>query len=255
MGVASRETGDNTVRRAEVENALRQEDRLRVNTPNGPGWVHGPLDDSGSVRVGFDDGTSGKVQIDDLERPRQPRPAAPDRGPWRCRYRTSGTAPSESEKRGSEKVRVEERQQYGAWFYAVLVDDFSDRRTHSAVTHSGDEVWVIVRCDLEIVHRRIEPVRRLDIYTNDDGMFHNGEIDLRWMGGAKDGEIESYMFIHDENKLAAPLLEVDSIISSLKSHSELRLRFRRQRDPVFTTDRVSLNGAARAIDSLPCMNP
>ena len=69
------------MRRAEVENALRQEDRLRVNTPNGPGWVHGPLDDSGSVRVGFDDGTSGKVQIGDLERPRQPRPADRNRGP------------------------------------------------------------------------------------------------------------------------------------------------------------------------------
>ena len=67
------------MRRAEVMNALRQEGRFRVSTPSGPGWVHGPLDDSGSVRVGFDDGTSGRVQIDDLERPRQPRP--PNRGP------------------------------------------------------------------------------------------------------------------------------------------------------------------------------
>ena len=69
------------MRRAEVMNALRQEGRFRVSTPSGPGWVHGPFDDSGSVRVGFDDGTSGKVQIGDLERPRRPRPAARDRGP------------------------------------------------------------------------------------------------------------------------------------------------------------------------------
>lgn len=67
------------MRRAEVVNALRQEDRFRVNTPNGPGWAHGPLDDSGSVRIAFDDGTSGRAYLADLERPRRPRP--PDRGP------------------------------------------------------------------------------------------------------------------------------------------------------------------------------
>ena len=75
------------MRRAEVENALRQEDRLRVNTPNGPGWVHGPLDDSGSVRVGFDDGTSGRCRSATLNGPgnRGPRTATVARGPRRCR--------------------------------------------------------------------------------------------------------------------------------------------------------------------------
>ena len=148
-------------------------------------------------------------------------------------------------------VRVE-RQRYGAWFYSYLVDDFSDEilaGSESAVNYSCDEVFLSISCS--------SFGTMLNIHLNDGGMFHNGEIELRWMGGAKDGEIESYTFIYDDgiSSLTAPLLEVDSIISSLKSHSELRLRFRRRRDPVFTTDRVSLNGAARAIDSLPCMNP
>ena len=69
------------MRRAEVMNALRQEDRFRVNTPDGPGWVHGPLDDSGSVGVAFDDGTSGRVQIGDLERPPRPWPPFRDSEP------------------------------------------------------------------------------------------------------------------------------------------------------------------------------
>lgn len=145
---------------------------------------------------------------------------------------------------------AQESQRYGAWSYNVAVDDFSDERTHLAGTGSGDEVIVGVTC----VHQ-LGNVPMLMINMR-DGIFHNGEIELRWMGGTKDGEVESYTFIDQNEALAliGPSLDLDSIISSLKSHSELRLRFRRWRDER-DTDRVSLNGAARAIDSLPCVNP
>lgn len=154
---------------------------------------------------------------------------------------------------GSMRTSAAFAQDYGAWRYFVNVDDFSDERRHVATTR-GDEVGVTVFC--------LSGGRgtRVMISMIGDGIFHSGQIDLRWMGGAKDGEIESYpggrTFIDMGEYLAVipEPSEIDSIISSLKSHSELRLRFRRWRDER-VTDRVSLNGSTRAIDSLPCVNP
>ena len=60
------------MRRAEIANAIRQEGRFRVATPVGDGWVHGPLDDSGSMRVALDDGATARVALADIARPRRP---------------------------------------------------------------------------------------------------------------------------------------------------------------------------------------
>ena len=181
---------------------------------------------------------------------------------------------------------VRQRQQYGAWEYTVsgihnVVPGHSDlidftassgncdgdrllvRPVHAAVK-SNESIVVYVRYCLA----RVE----FKIYTFGGMVFDSGEIELIWMGGAKDGEIESYTFTFDDedvnDTLTAPSGEVDRIISSLKSHSELRLRFRPRwprdtahllswrREVCYTEEcRISLNGAARAIGSFLCGDP
>ena len=138
---------------------------------------------------------------------------------------------------------------YGDWVYSYNEDDFSGERTDSA-SAKGDDVGIVIGC--------LTSGSIALMFISLDGIFHDGEIDLRWMNGPKDGEIESYR-MEDENEYIAmnsgdDRNDVLGIIDSLRSHSELRLRFRRWRDER-VTDRISLNGSTSAINTLPCVNP
>ena len=142
------------------------------------------------------------------------------------------------------------RQHYGDWVYIVDEDDFSGERVEMAASY-GDDVNLYVGC---LLYGEITLA-----FVMHNGIFHNGEIDIRWVDGPKDGEIESYRMEHRKNDLRMNTLgryrnDTLGIISSLRSHSELRLRFRRWKDEI-VTDRISLNGFTDAINNLPCVNP
>ena len=135
---------------------------------------------------------------------------------------------------------------YGAWTYSVNEDDFSGRTTRMAFA-AGDELMLFVFCptgDEYLVSIRMF-----------DGIFRDGDIDLRW----DEGTIESYTFEDNDDNLAASSASImpdyeprlRSVVAKLMAHSELRLRVGRWPDTT-VTDRISLNGSGRAIRALRC---
>ena len=135
---------------------------------------------------------------------------------------------------------------YGAWTYSVNEDDFSGRTTRMAFA-TGDELMLFVFCP-----RGDEYLVSIRMF---DGIFRDGDVDLRWDEGA----IESYSFEDNDDNLAASSASImpdyeprlRSVVAKLMAHSELRLRVGRWPDTT-VTDRISLNGSGRAIRALRC---
>lgn len=135
---------------------------------------------------------------------------------------------------------------YGAWTYAVREDDFSGRVSRMAFA-TGDELMLFVNCPLGDEY--LVSIRMFD------GIFRDGDVDLRWDEGA----IESYTFEDNDDNLAASSSAImpdyeprlRAVVAKLMAHSELRLRVGRWPDTT-VTDRISLNGSGRAIRALGC---
>lgn len=134
---------------------------------------------------------------------------------------------------------------YGEWVYThIRTDDLGEMQR---IDTAGNEVLFSVLCNLGV---RDSFTLRLGMHMK-DGIFHDGEVDFRWMGGPNDGEIESYT-LNDLNEVLIGNegnAQEARIFDRLESHSELRLRFRRWRDER-VTDRISLSGFRRAFQAL-----
>ena len=142
---------------------------------------------------------------------------------------------------------------FAQWQNGERVDDFSDE-VHKYAFVNGDKVRLMVACFKGEIWGRSGYT--LSISLVDDGIFHDGEIEVRW----DNGEVEKH-FLEDENTILYAddfgwlddqrLSFASVLVTKLMLYSELRLRVRSWPD-TRVTDRISLIGSTRAIEALSC---
>ena len=137
---------------------------------------------------------------------------------------------------------------YGAWTHSVTQDDFSGETTELAYV-SGESLMLFVNCLLGEDY-----TLSLRLFGS-GAIFRDGSVALRW----DEGPIERYTFQDDNESLSAAtrvgaddhLPQLQSIITKLGAHSELRVRAARWPNTT-VTDRISLSGSGQAISALGC---
>ena len=122
------------------------------------------------------------------------------------------------------------------WQIESTEDDFTGAVSWVASTFGGNDTFLVILC---------EPGDWTVALSTSDGIFHDGDVDLR----LDDGEIERFTFADGDETVMLAGPEAKRLAERLPNHSELRARYTKWRNDLMT-DRWSLDGVGDVLPQL-----